>query len=69
MRQQEQRYPSGLVAVEWAGECEKCGAGVTVCHPALARGWERTHARFGCDRPLHMAETGRGWEPAPPVLY
>jgi hypothetical protein len=68
MRKQEHRYSSGLVAVEWVAACETCGAGVTVVHPGLARGWERAHARFGCGRPLHLEEAGRGWEPAPPVL-
>jgi len=61
MRRVEDRYQSGLVNVQWIGECPACSAHTRVAGEALARQWETAHAQYGCGHRLVRDETGRGW--------
>ena len=63
MRRVEDRYQSGLVNVQWIGECPACSAHARVAGEALARQWETAHAHYGCGHRLVRDETGRGWMP------
>ena len=63
MRRVEDRYQSGLVNVQWIGECPACSAHARVAGEALTRQWETAHAHYGCGHRLVRDETGRGWMP------